>query len=479
VPPRAGAWPEAWRHARDILAAGVSAADPHAAIARHLVYDSDARELVLRQADGLPEARLELGDGRLLVVAAGKAAVPMAEAAEGALAGAAFSGFTVAPHGARTSARLHAFTVFEAGHPLPDPGGLLAARRAGAAAARLRSGDVLLVLLSGGASAMLCQPEDRISLVDMAGATSSLLGSGAPIHRINGVRAHLGRLQGGGLARAAWPARTVTLALSDVPGDAPASIGGGPTAADPTTFADAVESLKRMGLWDAEALPASVAGRLRSGLAGQTEETAKPGEPAIEASHYRIVGSPSLAADAAAARARELGYAASVITSCLQGEAREVGRMLAAVGAEIALRARPVAHPGCAIFAGESTVTLRRLGGEGGRNRELVLAGGIALAEGAAAAAGRPGSESLDRVVIAALATDGVDGAPGEAGAVADATLPALAAAAGLDAREALDMHDSGPLFRSIGAGIETGPTGTNASDLALVLAPRPPAGSG
>jgi len=475
----------------DILAAGLHAADPAACVARHLRADDDGLMVggLRRQGAGDP-ARMALGDvglegagdlariawsdiDRLLLVAVGKAAAAMAASAEAILGERVAGGMIIAPTG--TDAASRRAMVLHAGHPLPDPAGLMATR----AVLRLLEGtsarDVVLVLLSGGASAMLEQPAGRrMPLVDIAVATSALLSSGATIDEINAVRKHVSAVKGGQLVRAAAPARVVTLVLSDVASGRLDTVGSGPTAPDPTTFADAARVITARGLWGA--MPASIGEHLRAGMAGDVPETPKPGDPLFAGTILRTVGDNAGAAEAAAERAIALGYATNILTTRLEGESREAGRFLAAIGREIALDGRPLHAPACLVVGGETTVTLRRLGGSGGRNRELALAAALALADvGGGDGEGSRGSG--DPILLAALGTDGADAGADAAGAIVDGTTVARAAAAGLDAAGALERHDSGPFFAALGDALITGPTGTNVRDLVVVLVGEPPAG--
>lgn len=452
-------------HARAILAAALRAADAGDAVRGALTFDGDRIHIGGRPARGAAVATpgadpvvIDLaGVDRIFLVAAGKAARPMTDAAEAVLGDRITAGVAVGGPDARGATGRT--TLYAGGHPLPDPSSLMAARHIQRLLADTTDRDLVLVLLSGGASAMLEQPGGRMPLVEIAAATSALLSSGAPIDAVNTVRKHLSAVKGGGLLRAIAPARCVTLAVGDVitppGGDEAATIGSGPTAADPTTFADAGAVLSRYDLWPA--LSAAIGDHLRAGLAGTVPETLKPGDPLLERADYRVISDGDAVVAAAADHAARLGYAPLVLTTRLAGEAREAGGFLSAIALECAASGRPVRPPACLIAAGETTVTLRRLGGTGGRNRELALAAALALA-GAA------------DIALATLATDGVDGAPGAAGAIADGATVRRAAGHGRDAAAALDRHDSGPLFDALGDGIAPGPTATNVGDLAIAL---------
>ncbi len=390
--------------------------------------------------------------GRLVVVAAGKAALAMACGAREVLGERIDDGLVIAPGGAVAP---RGFAVRLAGHPLPDRRGV---RAADAVLSRMRGlsrDDVVLVLLSGGASALLPAPVEGVSLRDKARTTQLLLRSGAGVHELNTVRRHLSRLKGGGLARAAQPARVVTLALSDVVGDLPASIASGPTVPDPTTFADALRVLHDHGL--AERVPATVRKHLEAGARGLRMETVKPDAALFRRTTYRVIGSARLAVAAAAKQARRLGRRPEVLTQRLEGEAREVARVLVAL-----LRERldsPPPGPFAMLAAGETTVHVRGPG-RGGRNQELVLAAAAALD-------GFPAP-----VLVASLGSDGIDGNTSAAGGVADHTSAARALSFGLaPIRDFLARNDSHRFLASLGDVIVTGATGTNVGDLVVMLA--------
>jgi hydroxypyruvate reductase len=339
-------------------------------------------------------------------------------------------------------------------------GFLEAAGEVVALARELGRDDLLLVLLSGGASALLPSPAAGITLEDKARTTTLLLRAGATIHETNVVRKHLSWLKGGGLARAAAPARVVTLVLSDVVGDDLSTIASGPTVPDPTTFSDALEVLGRRGILDG--VPASVRARLQAGARGELPETPKPGEAAFRRVATRIVGSNRLSVEAAAREARRQGLRPLVLTTRLEGEAREAARVLVAVLRECVESARPAAPPLCLLAGGETTVTVRG-DGQGGRNQELAVAAALALDAFPVPA------------VVASLATDGVDGASDAAGGIADDTTVSRAAALGLAPAAAfLAASDTRNYLGPLGDLVVTGPTGTNVVDLVILLAGSP-----
>lgn len=448
--------PPAWSEAVRLLRAGLAAADPAALLAERLALEPDG---ALRLGPPDDAERLDADSlGRIFLVAAGKAAGPMTLAAEEALGPRLAGGVAIVPRGAEVEAART--IVYGAGHPLPDPSGLMATRQALRMVEGAGPEDVVLVLLSGGASALLEQPAGRLALVELAAASSALLASGATIDEINAVRKHLSRVKGGGLARAAAPARVRSFLLSDVVGDRADTIGSGPTVPDPTTYAEAGTVLSRHGLWDK--IGAAAGEHLRAGLAGALPETASPEEAeGWDARLWRIGGNET-AALAAAEAARSAGWRTLLLGTRFTGEARQLGAFLAAIAAEIGADGRPLSAPACVVAGGETTVSLRRLGGRGGRNRELALAAAIAL-------------DGAPRSLLAALGTDGVDGEPSAAGAIVDGETCRRAAEAGVDAAAALDAHDSGPFFDALGDALVGGPTGTNVRDLYLILVGDPP----
>jgi glycerate 2-kinase len=389
--------------------------------------------------------------GRLIVLAAGKAAGSMAAAAERhyaerGLGASRLVGLAVARHGYGEATRL--IRMVEAGHPVPDEAGLAATRETLALAEGAGEADLVLVLLSGGGSANWIAPAGSLTLAEKQGITRALLRSGAPIGEINALRKHLSRIKGGRLARLAAPARILTLAISDVPHDDPAVIASGPTVPDPSTLADARAIAARRGL----DLPASA----RALLDDPAMESPKPGDPAFARAEYRIIARPADAIAAAAAAVSRRGYEPVVLGADLEGEARAVAEEQASLARRLAAEGRRAAI----LSGGELTVTIRGRG-RGGPNQEYALA--LALALGGAPE-------------IAALSgdTDGTDGGGGSAtdpaGAVIDASTLARAASQGLDAAALLADNDSTRFFEALGDLLTPGPTRTNVNDCRIIL---------
>ena len=344
-----------------------------------------------------------------------------------------------------------------AGHPVPDEAGRRAADEVEALAHSLGPDDLLLLLVSGGASALLPAPAEGLTLDDKARTTAALLRAGATIAELNAVRKHLSRLKGGGLVRVAAPARVACLALSDVVGDDPSTIASGLAAPDPTTYDTALEVLERKGV--RERVPAAVRRHLEAGARGERAETPKPGDPLFRRVAFTVVGSNRLSVAAAAREARRQGLRPLVLTTRLEGEAGEVARVLAAMLRECVEEGRPAVPPVCLLAGGETTVRVKGAG-RGGRNQELVLAAVEPLAGFPVAA------------VIASLATDGIDGNSAAAGGVADDRTLARARELGLAPPSAfLGENDSWSFLGPLGDLIITGPTGTNVMDLTALVA--------
>jgi glycerate 2-kinase len=408
-----------------IFLAAVAAADPRVMLAQHL-----------------PEKPA----GRCVVVGAGKSAAVMAAALEDAWPDVPLSGVVVTRYGHAVPTR-H-IEVIEASHPVPDANSEKGARRVLAAVQGLTDRDLVIALISGGGSALMALPAPGLTLADKQAVNRALLASGATISDMNAVRKHLSAIKGGRLAAAAAPARLVTLAISDVPGDDPAVIASGPSVSDPTSYADARAIVARFGV----ALAPHVADR----LATATDETPKPGS--LPHAQFRLIATPAASLAAAAQLARELGLAPLILGDAIEGESREVGTVMAGIARSIQRHGHPVQPPALLLSGGETTVTIGSgAAGRGGRNTEFLL--GLALG-----LSGAPG------IWAVAGDTDGIDGTEDAAGAfVAPDTLQ-RGRAAGLDPHGVLAGHDSYGLFDAIGDLLRTGPTLTNVNDLRAVL---------
>ena len=433
------------RQAAAILAAAVRAVEPAAAVKRHV----SRRGHVLRVAARRYDLR---SIHRIFVVGAGKASGPMAGAIEDILGSRINAGVVIVKYG--YAVPLRRIRVVEAGHPLPDAAGQRGAEALLALVHGAGPGDLVLCLISGGGSALLPAPAGDMSLDDEITVTNLLLRSGATIQEVNTVRKHLSRITGGRLAAAASPARVVALMLSDVLGDPIDAIASGPTAPDPTTFGDALEIIRRYGL--AASMPVAAMTYLQRGAAGREPETPKPDDPVLRRVQTVLVGSNEQAVAAAAARAKALGFRTLILTTYLEGEAREVARVFCSVVRGIGTVRMPLAPPACLLAGGETTVTMRGQG-RGGRCQEFALASGPTLAGWA-------------NTVVAAFGTDGTDGPTDAAGALVDGETAARARGLGLDAGRALADNDSYPFFQRLGDLLMTGPTRTNVNDIYLAL---------
>ncbi len=435
------------RDALAIVQAALNAADAGTAIARGLQLNGN----ILRVHS--VEFSLHHFD-RVFSLAIGKAAASMAASIESILGETLTAGLAVTKHD-HAGPALARTQLIEAGHPVPDEAGLQAATSVEQLLGDLTARDLLLVAVSGGASALLPAPARGITLAEKQEITRLLLHSGATITELNQVRKHLSQLKGGQLAALAYPATVVGLLLSDVVGDPHDVIGSGLTAADCSTFADAIDVLNQYDLW--QQAPPSVRSHLTSGRAGTVPETPKPGSPVFSRVHNHVIGSNRLALEAGLSRARELGYHSQILGSTVTGEAREVAGVYAAILREVQHHGSPLPAPACLLAGGETTVSVRGKG-KGGRNQELALAAALPLA-------------SLKNVLLLSIGTDGTDGPTDAAGAFSTGSTLARAASLGLNARTYLMANNAYPFFDALGDLIKTGPTGTNVMDIQVLLA--------
>ncbi|MFN8595113.1 MAG: glycerate kinase [Anaerolineae bacterium] len=433
--------------AAQLQQAALRAVDPAEAIYKCVSRIGD-RLLVDQQAYPLNDY------DHVYVVGCGKAAVPMADAVCEVLRDAFESGIIITKYQHVDRPLPERLIVREAGHPVPDENSVAATRDLVTLIQRATPRDLIVCVISGGGSALLTLPADDLSLADLQTTTQLLLRAGATIHQINTVRKHLDAVKGGGLARLANGATLITLILSDVIGDDLSVIASGPTVPDPSTFADAWHVVKQFDL--VLQLPAPVRLRLEAGKQGKIADTPKPGAPLFERVQTVIIGSNARAALAAEAAAKQLKFNTLLLSTSIQGEAREVAKVAAAIANEVQRYNRPVAKPACIIWGGETTVTLKG-NGLGGRNQELALAAAL-------------GIDELPNTLIAALGTDGTDGPTDAAGAIATGDTVGRGRSIGLDAATYLAANDAYHYFEALGDLIITGPTGTNVNDLVLIL---------
>jgi glycerate 2-kinase len=433
------------QHALEIFQSGIAAVDPAAAVLRHV----DVADELLDVAG----QRFVLGGfERVIVVGGGKAGAPMGRAIEQLLGDRIVDGMIVTKHG--HGMPLKRIRLCEASHPVPGRKGIEGAEEILALVQAAGERDLVLCLISGGGSALMVSPAAGINLEDKQAVTRLLLACGADIHEINTIRKHLSRIKGGGLAGLAYPATLVSLILSDVVGDDLNVIASGPTVPDTSTFRDAHQICQQYGIWNQ--VPASVRKRLGAGLQGDIPETPKAGDRIFKETYSQLVGTNMQALAAAAVKARELGYAAMVLSSTIQGEAREAAKVLAGVARDVRESGTPIAPPACILCGGETTVTIRGPG-RGGRCQEFALSAACAI-------------ENLDDVVILAVGTDGNDGPTDAAGAIVDGGTLARAAESGLDPQDHLDRNDAYHFFEPLQDLLVIGPTGTNVMDVYMVM---------
>lgn len=384
--------------------------------------------------------------GRTIVIGAGKGSAQMARAFEEAWDG-ALEGLVVTRYG--YGAACERIEVLEAAHPVPDEAGLAASRRLIEAVQGLTKDDLVVALISGGGSALLPAPPEGMTLADEIAVNEALLASGAPISAMNTLRKHLSAIKGGRLAAAAHPARVLTLVVSDIPGDNPAFVASGPTVPEGSTRQDA---LAIVDAWRLK-LPEAAMRHLNS----PATDASKPDDVVFSRNHVHVIASAAVSLEAAAEEARRRGFEAVILSDAIEGEAREVAGVHAAIAREIAMRDRPFRKPVLLLSGGETTVTIRQKGGKGGRNSEFLLA--FALATN-----GVPGIHAF------AADTDGIDGSEDNAGAFADSASATRMRAAGLDPRAALARNDAWTAFEAVGDLFVSGPTGTNVNDLRAIL---------
>lgn len=410
----------------------------------------DLFEAAVRAADPSDAIRAYLPEkprGRVVVVGAGKAASQMAAAFE-ALWDGKFSGVVVDRHG--SVAETKTIRVLQSAHPVPDEAGLAGARALLDAVSGLGEDDLVIALISGGGSSLLPAPADGLSFADEVAVNRALLNSGAPISAMNVVRKHVSAIKGGRLALAAYPARVVSLVVSDVAGDDPAAVASGPTVPGAGTVKDALAIIDEYRM----ELPEAVMAHLRGG----GTDAPSVDDPRFSRNEVHVIASAGVSLEAAAGHAREAGVEAVILSDAIEGEARDIGAMHAAIAREVARKGQPFAKPVVILSGGETTVTIRDgIYGKGGRNSEFLLS----------FAHGIEGLEAIDAL---AADTDGIDGSEDNAGAFADGHSLARMRAAGVDPRALLAGHDAWSAFDASGDLFVPGPTGTNVNDFRAIL---------
>jgi hydroxypyruvate reductase len=440
----------------ELVWAALGAVNPYQAVSRHLRLEG---------SDSASSPVLHIGSqsfnstqfDRVVVVGAGKAGAGMATAVEAVMGDLVAEGWVNVRYGYESQQPLDVIHIHQCGHPNPDEAGIQGTGSILDILSRLSERDLAIMLLSGGASALLEQPAPGISLQDLQILTDLLLRSGATITQVNTVRKHISQVKGGRLAQvvARRGARATIIVVSDVVGSPLDSIGSGPFAPDPTTFADAWSILQQHDL--VEHIPDSIGKHLQNGLQGQVADTPKPGDPVFERINHTIVADNRAAGEAVVDRAEALGFHSLLLTTYLEGEAREAGSFVAALAKEEARHNHPLPRPACLVLGGETTVTVRG-SGLGGRNQELALAAGMAL-------------DGWEGLLVLTLATDGTDGPTDAAGAIVTGRMVRRARDLGLEPADYLERNDSYNFFSTLGDLVVTGPTGTNVNDLTIVLA--------
>lgn len=440
-------WGESISH---ILLAALQAVDPAQAVRRHLQRKGDFLDILGEQIN-LTEI------GQIFVIGAGKAGTPMVQALIELLGDRITAGIVVVKEGYQPAPGLHTqgkIEIIEAGHPIPDRRGVQATQRIIELLNLTQKEDLVICLISGGGSALLVAPPEGVSLEDLQILTNQLLACGANIQEINTLRKHLDQVKGGNLARHAAPARLITLILSDVVGNPVDSIASGPTVPDSSTFADASSIIRKYAL--SQKIPPTITTHLKRGERGELPETPKPGELLFENTRNAIIGGNLQAAIAAVERAKAEGFHTLLLTTYLQGEARYVGKMLAAIARQIDVTGQPIPRPACLVAGGETTVTIQGKG-KGGRNQEVALG---AVAD----------MSDLKNAVLIALATDGSDGPTDAAGAIATGESLRRSLDLGMEPEDYLQNNDSYHYFKALGDLLITGPTHTNVNDLNLLF---------
>ena len=432
--------------ALEILGSALDAVDPKQAIYNKVKVERNKLRVEGKTYD-LTQFK------RIYLIGGGKAGGPMAEAVEHLLGDRLTSGVINILQGTEDKYHLKRVKLVGASHPVPNEAGAHGVAEMLSIVTGLTKNDLVIVILSGGGSALMPSPSEGITLDDLQAITGKLLKRGATINDLNAVRKHLDSFKGGQLAKRCQPAEVMSLILSDVIGDPLDTIASGPTAPDSTTWADAKGVLKKYDSW--ESAPEPIRRRIEKGLDGEIPDTPKADDPAFSKTRNILVANNSYAADAASKKAAELGYHSMVLSTMVEGEARHVGSVYAGIAREVIFSGRPIAPPAAIIIGGETTVDVKGTG-KGGRNQEVALGAAKRISE-------MP-------CLVASLATDGLDGPTDSAGAIVDGASEEKMAGLKLSIDAALKKNDSYPLFEKVGDLLITGPTGTNVNDLALIL---------
>lgn len=429
----------------DIFKAGLNTVRPDRAIVNHCRINGN-HLIVGKKQYNLNQY------GHIFVVGAGKATATMAKAIEQLLGNRIHQGSIIVKY--NHTLKLNRIRVHEAGHPVPDENGVTGTKDILKLVRRASSKDLVICLISGGGSALMPFPVKGISLTDKKTATNILLECGARIHEINTLRKHLSGIKGGQLARAAAPATILTFILSDVIGDDLEVIASGPTAPDPTTFADCLKIINLYGL--AKKMPSNIIHHFKLGMASKQMETPKPNDSFFKNVYNFIIASNREAIYGAQSCANKLGYNSLILSSMIEGESREAARIHSAIAREIIKSANPIPPPACLISGGETTVTLKG-SGKGGRNQEFALAAATEL-------------DREGKIVVLSGGTDGTDGPTDAAGAVSDTTTILRANIEKMDPMAYLKNNDSYHFFKRLNDLLITGPTQTNVMDLRIIL---------
>jgi glycerate 2-kinase len=433
-----------------IYTAAIAAVDPETAVSEHL---SCEKNILTLSSSGRVVRSVKLSPStRVYVVGAGKATASMARAVERILAGRISEGCICVKHGYTRD--LAVIEQIEASHPVPDESGMRGARKILDLLGRAGKEDLVISLISGGGSALLPLPPEGITLQEKREVTTLLLKSGATIHEVNMVRKHLSLVKGGTLARAAGRSAVLNLMISDVVGDDMDVIASGPFVPDRTTFSDALGVLGRYGL--ADRVPAPVAKRIRAGARGEIEENPGEGSPVFAGVTNLIIASNIMALEAARAEASRRGYGSLILSSMIEGDAREAAHWHSRIAREIRASSNPVRPPACVVSGGETTVKVTG-DGLGGRNMEFAMHAALLL-------------EGTDGITMASIGTDGTDGPTDAAGALADGATAARARGIGIDIGEFIRNNDSYHFHERMGTLIKTGPTNTNVMDVRIMI---------